>query len=170
MSSQQDPMLWLGYTQTGGYVLRPASKERALREVASGVLSERQQRISVALRAARLDGMTYQEVGRALELHHGQSSGALSNMHKAGVVFMLRTQRNGCHPYVHVDYRDNFADDFCWDEPVRTRNSKRNELMGELLNVCRVAADVGWSVAMQNEATSLVDMIDKYDNSRSTEQ
>jgi len=168
-NEEQQPELWLGYTDTGGYVLRPASKERAYREVASGELSVRQHQISVVLQGADLKGMTYKEVGDALGLHHGQSSGALSNMHAAGVVFMLRIQRNRCHPYVHVDHRAFFNDDECWDEPVRTRNSKRTELLTDLLSACETAGTVGWSVGMQQLVDDCVRMINDYDNSKSTE-
>ena len=108
-NEQQQPELWLGYNETSGYVLRPASQERAWREINDGSLSQRQQDIRIELAMAGVEGMTWKELGDKLGLHHGKISGALSNMHACGAVFMLREQRDRCHPYVHSMYRDGWS-------------------------------------------------------------
>ncbi len=135
MSEQET--LWLAYGETAGYVQRPASKERAVREVKDDTLSKRQLLISEYLDSAWLQGMTWKELSDKTSLHHGKVSGALSNLHGKGVVFMLRKQRNKCHPYILARYRSQFADDEVFDEPARTRNGTRNALLAELLEVCR---------------------------------
>jgi hypothetical protein len=136
MSSEQDkePNLFAQYNGTGGYVERPASKQRATREAKDGTLSRRAQSISQLLLDAGKDGLTWKQVGERLRLHHGQASGALSNMHKAGVVFMLRQQRDRCHPYVHADYRIWWDDSRRFDNPAKTRAGERNDLVEHLLD------------------------------------
>lgn len=162
--NEQQPDLWTAYNDTAGFVARPASRERAIREVQDGELSARQKTIRVRLATAGAEGMTWKELGEALGLHHGKVSGALSNMHALGAVFMLRTQRDRCHPYVHAMYRDWFSEDERYDEPARTRNSRRNELMTELLNTCREAVENGWSTGMQHAVTNIVSMLNEHDH------
>ena len=162
--NEQQPELWLGYNETSGYVLRPASQERAWREINDGSLSQRQQDIRIELAMAGVEGMTWKELGDKLGLHHGKISGALSNMHMCGAVFMLREQRDRCHPYVHSMYRDWLDEDKRYDEPTKTRNGKRNQLIGELLETCRFAAANGWSASMQDGVNRIVTMLDDYDN------
>ncbi len=135
MSEQET--IWLAYGESAGYVQRASSKERAVREVKDGTLSKRQQLLLVFLNSAGTNGLTWHELANITGLHHGQVSGALSNLHNAGMVFMLRTQRNKCHPYVYKEFRNNFTNAETHDEPVRTRNGRRLALLSELLEVCR---------------------------------
>ena len=135
MSEQET--IWLAYGETAGYVQRASSKERAVREVRDGTLSKRQQRLLSSLDLAGTEGLTWKQLADITGLHHGQVSGSLSNMHNAGVVFMLSKSRDKCHPYVHSKYRTYFSDADRYDEPVRTRNSTRVALLQELLEVCR---------------------------------
>ncbi len=162
--NEQQPDLWTAYNDTAGFVDRPASRERAFREVEDDSLSIRQQAILTYLEGAGTKGMTWKQLSNLLGLHHGQVSGALSNMHKCGVVFMMRQQRDRCHPYVHSMFREWFTDEERYDEPARTRNSKRNELMNELLNTCREAVENGWSASMQSTVTNIVSMLNDHDN------
>lgn len=53
-----------------------------------------------ALANARRYGMTWRELGDACGWHHGQASGALSALHRAGRVARLREQRAGSGVYV----------------------------------------------------------------------
>lgn len=170
MNHEQQPDLWAAYNGTGGFVARPASRERAIREVQDGTLSARQKAIRVRLATAGRHGMTWKELGDLLGLHHGSVSGALSNLHKMGAVFMLREQRDRCHPYVHAMYRDWFAEDERYDEPVRTKRTQRNDLLEELLNTCREAVENGWSASMQQAVTSVVSMLDEHDNINAQKQ
>jgi predicted transcriptional regulator len=121
------------YAGTSGYVNQPASIARATTEAASGVSTERAQRILTHL-AHSPEGMTWRQLALALNLHHGQISGALSNLHKSGHVFMLRQQRNKCHPYVHSIYRDQYTPEQRIDEPVKTKSNQRLTDLEELLD------------------------------------
>lgn len=155
--------LWTAYNDTAGFVDRPASRERAFREVEDGSLSARQQAILDCLEDAGRQGMTWKQLGDLLGLHHGKVSGALSNMHKGGVVFMLVAQRDRCHPYVHEKYRDTFQTVERYDQPARTRNNKRNDLLNELLETCRVASQNGWSFGMTENINRVIATLDAHD-------
>jgi hypothetical protein len=61
-------------------------------------------------------------------------------------------------------YRDWLDDDKRYDEPAKTRNGKRNQLIAELLETCRFAATTGWSASMQDGVNRIVTMLDDYDN------
>jgi len=71
----------------------------------------RRSRIPVAFRALEERGglgLTWRELAGSAGLHHGQASGALSNLHRSGVVARLQMQRGGCGVYVlqeHVNGR-----------------------------------------------------------------
>lgn len=117
---------------SGAVTASDTSLERALEEDASGTTAARCNLILEHLRT-RPFGMTWAELGAALNLHHGQVSGALSMMHKQGLVFALRTKRNRCHPYVHAAYKANHSADKRIDEPVRTRASQERDAYRQLL-------------------------------------
>ena len=132
----------LPYLGTEGFVRRPASEDRARENAASGVSSERQQRVLAALEPW-MKGQTWIEVGEALRLHHGQVSATLSVLHQAGQVFQLREKRGRSHPYVHAKWRHLYVASERYDEPTRT-NAKllreRNEDAEALLD----SALAGW--------------------------
>jgi hypothetical protein len=109
----------LPYLGTEGYVTRQASILRAQRDVISGNAGERQ--IAILKHLSVLpQGATWVEVGHALQLHHGQVSGALSVLHKAGKLFQLRDTRSRSHPYVHSNFRYKYTDSERFDTPTRT--------------------------------------------------
>ncbi len=124
----------LPYAGTAGYVNQPASKDRANREAATGEATERAKQILRTL-AQHPAGLTYQQVGDLLNLHHGQSSGALSILHKNGVVFMLRKKINRCHVYVHSNQRGNYEDAERIDKPAATRSGLRRKQLEQLLEL-----------------------------------
>lgn len=160
----------LPYNGTGGYVNRPASKERAVREAKDGTLSARQQAVLQALREAGPTGATWRTLGQLLNLHHGQVSGVLSNLHKAGLVFMLRKQRdNRCHPYVVADYRHNYRDGEVWDRPVQTRAGERRQLLEQLLAQCYDASVLGWSNYHCTEISRIVDRVIAHDGAATSQ-
>lgn len=160
MTDQLD--LFTYYGETGGFVARPASVDRAMREIATGKLSERQAQILDLLDDAGFCGLTWNDCGTLLGLHHGQISGALSNLHGCGQVFALREVRDRSHPYVHTKYRDRWDADARYDEPVRTRNSKERELQAQLLEAVREAISDEWSETKINIVTAIVSMMNDY--------
>jgi len=160
MSKQQ---LSLPYNGTAGYVRTPASRERAVREVRTGVLSERLQRIESLLLLRGRQGMTWVEVAQNLGLHHGQASGALSTMHRLGVVFALRAKHHRCHPYVHHSMRDTFAAHERIDAPSQTKAGQRLALLEDLHDACQLAQTVGWTKQVQTLVTLLLDKVAEHD-------
>ena len=158
-----DLQLFTPYNGTGGYVERPASIERAVREAQDGTLSKRQSDIVQELDVAGVQGATWKTLGQILNLHHGQVSGALSNLHKAGEVFMLRAKQNRCHSYVLKRYRWAYTDEQVFDTPATTRAGERPALLNDLYATCQAAKEVGWSAGMQTAVTTIVDMIAVHD-------
>ena len=155
--------LFTYYGETGGFVARPASVDRAMREIASGKLSERQSQVLDLLDGAGASGLTWNDCGTLLGLHHGQISGALSNLHGCGMVFALKQIRNRSHPYVHIKYQSEWNDEARYDEPVRTRNSKERNLQAQLLEAVREAISDEWSQTKTDIVTAVVTMMDDYE-------
>ena len=113
--------------QTTGSVDRPASRDRAQREANDGTAADRAlQILNILTHEPR--GLTWGEVADRLGLHHGQASGALSNLHKTGRVFMLRTKRGKAHPYCHAHFRDAYPEAERFDTPAQTHAGKTREL------------------------------------------
>lgn len=148
------------YGETAGFVNIPASRDRAVDEARSGAFSDRASKILAALVDAPR-GMTWRELGSLLNLHHGQVSGALSNLHKSGLVFMLTSKRDRCHPYVHCSRRHLFADDERIDEPAQTRAGRRNEIVADLIEVCREGSTQGFGLIEQMRISDLLHQLDQ---------
>jgi len=130
---------------SAGYVNRPASRARAIRELHNGKFSARQKMVLSLVEDAGGDGLTWQEVAKELDLHHGQVSGCLSNLHRLGFVFAAVEQRDKCHPYVHFKFRVAYRDEAVYDEPIKTRTTQRIDALDELLAVCVIAAENGFT-------------------------
>jgi hypothetical protein len=110
----------------------PTSAGRAKREDDSGKTSQRQKEILKLLAQMGTVGGTWKEVGDRLGLHHGQSSGALSTLHSAGLVFALKTPRDNCQPYVHAKFRANFSDASRNDKPATTKSGRKRASLNRL--------------------------------------
>lgn len=121
------------YAGSSGHVARAASEQRAVRERDSGVVSERAFTVLAELKRRGSTGGTWQELGSVLGLHHGQISGCLSVLHKAGRVFTTRAQRGRCHVYVHSDFRVAYEADQRFDQPVVTKATARREALEQVL-------------------------------------
>jgi hypothetical protein len=117
------------YSGTGGYAYgSDTSRARAELEASDGTLSRRQEQVLSALLALGPTGATWKEMGEFLNLHHGQVSGALSNLHRAGLVFQLRQPRHRCMPYVHRDFRGHYDDDLRRDSNTTRRIPTADEI------------------------------------------
>lgn len=132
----------LTYNGTTGSVNQPASQARAKREATSGEATDRAKDILRNL-AGKPSGMTWQELAQLMNLHHGQMSGALSNLHRSGQVFMLRDQRNRCHPYVHSNLRHLWREEERIDQPAQTKAGKRKNDLERLLELVTDGIRVG---------------------------
>jgi hypothetical protein len=91
------------YAGSSGASGSAASRDRADREDADGTTGHRQQMIRSLIEAAGPVGLTVAELREKDGLgHHGNISGALSVLHKAGEIACLREQRGRSHPYVSL--------------------------------------------------------------------
>jgi hypothetical protein len=128
---------FLPYDGTGGHAGSEASRLRAEAEADDGTLADRQALILDYLDKTGAGGATWATTGQALSLHHGQVSGALSNLHQAGAVFMLRKRSNRSHPYIHAKYRAFYTDAEVHDSPKTTKAGQRRVRLEQLVAVCR---------------------------------
>lgn len=166
--------LFATYSGTAGYVDRPASRDRAIAEVADGTLSVRQAKVLRLLEAFGIDGATWKELGDAIaaeneSMHHGQISSALSNLHRAGKVFMLHGKRNKCHPYVHHKYRASHSPDQRYDLPATTRTSQRKQLVDALITECQILATHGFTEERYERMLSATIMLNQHERSAETQ-
>jgi hypothetical protein len=145
------------YTGTGGHSGSEASRERAETEASDGTLADRQRLILDYLDKAGASGATWVTVGQALALHHGQVSGALSNLHAGGALFMLRKRHNRSHPYIHAKYRGFYQDSEVHDSPKTTKAGRRRDLLEDLVGACRDGLTSGFDTA---RITALVESLD----------
>lgn len=93
-----------GEEHTSGWSGSDTSRERAVADDASGETSRRQRLVLNLLRDAGARGLTWKELSTSTGMHHGQASGALSNLHLAGRVARLSERRGRCHPYTLPEY------------------------------------------------------------------
>lgn len=118
--------------RSGAVNASDTSRERADRDDVDGVTTARAKLVLDHLKMRR-EGMTWFELAAVMNLHHGQASGCLSMLHKAGLVFALRSKRGRCHPYVHIDYQSRHGADQRLDEPVKTKASYERDALNALL-------------------------------------
>jgi hypothetical protein len=94
----------LPYAGTSGHSGSDTSKSRALLDDATGKTKQRQQTVVTALSNAGPHGMTWKELAHRYGWHHGQASGALSVLHKEGLICRLSERRDRCKVYVIPEY------------------------------------------------------------------
>jgi hypothetical protein len=105
------------YNGSQGYVARHTSVTRNTGDLES---------VLDAVKGQGYHGMTWHELGDWLGLHHGQASGALSNLHKKGLVFVMRdVTRKKCQVYVTSEYKSVVPADKRIDEPAKIKNTIR---------------------------------------------
>ena len=93
----------LPYGGTSGHSGTDTSKERALDADRSGQTARRQAEALKILHEQKTLGVTWKELSDLTGLHHGNSSGVLSVLHKAGRIARLQERRNRCKVYVDLD-------------------------------------------------------------------
>jgi hypothetical protein len=108
---EQDPDLFnlpeLPYAGTSGWSGSGTSRKRAKQDDTNGRTKDRQVKTLESLDQAGDLGLTYKELGEIHGWHHGQSSGALSVLHKTGRIARLAESRNRCKVYVTPGNIDN---------------------------------------------------------------
>jgi hypothetical protein len=124
---------------TGGWSGADTSRDRAEHERDSGKLSQRLVLILHALDIAGARGATWKELADLTGWHHGRVSSALTNLHKQGLVFTLKTRRSHCHPYVHSAWLHDWSPGAVNLRPGTTR---RNHLIEPLEAVAAAAEEL----------------------------
>jgi len=120
----------LPYAGTSGWQGSDASRNRALADDADGSTGNRQQIAMWFLIDARSRGLTWRELGDAQGWHAGQSSGALSNLHKVGLITRLKERRNRCSVYVLPEYVNDRE-----LSPFKNEGKTKHELCKEILAI-----------------------------------
>lgn len=146
----------LPYAGTAGFVSQPASAQRAQSEASTGEATARARAVLSVLETYTA-GLTWKELATLMNLHHGQVSGALSNLHKSGHVFMLQAQRNRCHPYCHAKHRVLFPPEARIDAPTQTKAGKRKDDLEQLLIL--VQAGIKFGRINDSEVNKLVNQL-----------
>jgi hypothetical protein len=88
------------YNGSSGWSGSETSRKRAERDDTNGVTAQRQIDTMNAIEKAGQAGLTWRELAFHYGWHHGQASGALSNLHKTGNIDRLKETREKCHVYV----------------------------------------------------------------------
>ena len=135
-----------------------------------GAISERQRLILQALMYEGTNGATWNQLGKNLNLHHGQISGALNGLHQLGLVFMLRTKKNGSHLYVSHLCRDQFTDEQVHDAPPPNRGKQRRQLLDELFAECLSIRASGSNDYRTSAISDLLDQIIVHDGIKEPEE
>lgn len=94
----------LPYNGSSGWSGTDTSKERADEADAFGTTAKRQAYVLDLLASRGYEGATWKEVSALSMMHHGQSSSALSTLHKAGRISRLIERRDKCRVYVLNEY------------------------------------------------------------------
>lgn len=152
----------------------PTSQARALREASDGTVEARQRDIVSLLEQAGPWGLTWPEIAAKTGLHHGQVSGVLSSLHKAGRIAALKTgkqfpdhERNGCGVYLALEHAQGrlvrpFGGKKEAPAPARPRLTEQElELLTAVRTNVRDAKDRGIVVLRVPTAEALVAIIDK---------
>lgn len=104
----------LPYAGSSGWSGTDTSRERAVRQDGSGRTAKMHRAALRSLGVACYEGLTWKELAEEHGWHHGQASGCLTTLHKAGRVVRLLEKRDRCRVYVDPRFR---AGRDC-DEPV----------------------------------------------------
>lgn len=130
-------MTELPYNGTEGFVRgSETSRDRAVSEALNGTASERQQAVLDILDKAP-SGLTWSEAGRLLGLHHGQISGTLSVLHKAGKIVQLRTKRGKCSPYLAMQFVELYDPAEVQVSPHTTSAGNRRQALEKVVEAAR---------------------------------
>lgn len=92
------------YAGTSGWAGSETSYLRAVTDDETGETTKRQKQAIRELLWASRHGLTWKELAMNLNLHHGQASGVLSVLHKAGRIERLKERRNKCSVYVLTEF------------------------------------------------------------------
>lgn len=98
---------------SSGFSGTDTSEERARLQDADGTTARRQRAVYNLLWAAGKYGATWKEIADETGWHHGQASGALSNLHKVGRISRLSARRSRCKVYVLPEFVNGRETESC---------------------------------------------------------
>lgn len=93
------------------------SKERQVRNDASGITSLVQRAVYAELAVQKSEGLTALDVELGMKIGHGGASSALSHLHRAGKITRIKMRRNRHEIYVLPEYVNGRP-----ESPYRPRN------------------------------------------------
>jgi len=117
------------YAGTSGWSGTDTSLRRAHEDDRDGTTTRRQRITLAALSGAGPGGLTWKELARVAEWHHGQASGVLTILHMAGRITRLTEKRDRCRVYVLPEY----VNDRDTEPYARRVQSATTEEMAELI-------------------------------------
>lgn len=133
--SDQESLPYGGRTNpNSGHAGSDTSRERATRADADGTTSHRQQDVLKRLDYYGPRGMTWREFASMGGLHHGQASGVLSGLHKAGRVERLAETRDRCKVYVLSGYVNGRVTEPYGRTAISTRLDEAASILDALLD------------------------------------
>ena len=97
----------LPFNETSGHSGSDTSKSRARDADSSGQTGKIQKSVLLFAYMQNTEGITWRDVAKELNLHHGSASGVLSVLHKTGHLVRLQDARGRCKIYVLPDYVNN---------------------------------------------------------------
>ena len=135
-----DELPFLPYAGKSGHVATSeTSTDRAIHEDGEGITAKRQRDVLDFIERQGSTGATWREVAAALDLHHGQASGALSVLHKAGAIFIWRThKRHNCAVYLDRSFTPFIRESERQDAPKQTRSTQELDALNALLDAVEV--------------------------------
>jgi DNA-binding transcriptional regulator GbsR (MarR family) len=95
------------YAGTSGWSGSVTSRQRAEQQDSNGTTKVRQITALTHLRHNSERGLTWKELSEITNWHHGQASGVLSVLHRAGLIARLKETRNRCLVYVAPEFVNN---------------------------------------------------------------
>lgn len=143
------------YNGTQGFVNRPTSVERSTPSL---------DRVYDYVESRGLRGVTWKEISRSLGLHHGQASGALSNLHRLGRVFVLANEKQErCQLYVADKWRNAWDDDSRVDSPAITKAGRRNIAVVDLADTVRGFLNANQYLSPEEWRLKLSEALENYE-------
>jgi hypothetical protein len=119
------------------------------------VTAQRQQQVLAFLRDVEGMGLTWKEYAEMARLHHGQASGVLSVLHKAGRIARLDEVRNRCKVYVLPEYVNERATE-------QHGQTSTTRLLDDMAEYLATLDDLTTGIMSAREQTQMVALLRRY--------
>lgn len=128
-----------GPENSSGHSGSQTSQDRADREDATGITSKRDNETLVRLYLAAFVGFTCAEFEDQFQLSHGQASGSLSRLHRAGLISRKTEKRKRQQVYIHNAFVAHSEDDLAPYRPNAAYRDDRKPMALGLPNDTQIA-------------------------------